>query len=156
MNNSDVAASIFGSLGCLFGLAILGGLVFLAFALVRKSQDETRKTELMYNQLAQQLPQDKQMLFMMQYNNMKKSAAIAVLLALFLGGLGAHKFYLGQTGLGVLYLLFCWTTIPAWIALIEAFFMAVSVSQHNQKKMTELVTMLSAGATPGLLGARPA
>jgi TM2 domain-containing membrane protein YozV len=142
MNNSDFAASIAGSIGCLFGLAMLGGLIFLAFALVRKSQQESQKTELMYNQLAQQLPQDKQMLFMMQYSNSKKSATTAVVLALFLGGLGVHKFYLGQTGMGILYLLFCWTTIPAWIALIEAFFMAVSVNKQNQKKMTEIATML--------------
>ncbi len=43
----------------------------------------------------------------------------AALLALFLGGLGGHKFYLGQTGMGILYLLFCWTLIPALIAFIE-------------------------------------
>ena len=34
-----------------------------------------------------------------------KSKVTAGLLALLLGGLGAHKFYLGHTGLGVLFLL---------------------------------------------------
>ena len=43
----------------------------------------------------------------------------AALLAFFLGGLGVHHFYLGNTLLGVLYLLFCWTFIPAIIAFIE-------------------------------------
>lgn len=43
-----------------------------------------------------------------------------VLLAIFLGGLGIHKFYSGKTALGVLYILFCWTFIPSLIALIEA------------------------------------
>ena len=42
-----------------------------------------------------------------------------VLLAFFLGGLGAHKFYSGKTLIGVLYLVFCWTYIPALIALVE-------------------------------------
>jgi TM2 domain-containing membrane protein YozV len=40
-------------------------------------------------------------------------------LALLLGGIGIHKFYLGRTGKGFLYLIFCWTYIPAIIGLIE-------------------------------------
>ena len=43
-----------------------------------------------------------------------------VLLALFLGGIGIHKFFAGNTGAGILYLLFCWTLIPGIIAFIEA------------------------------------
>ena len=43
----------------------------------------------------------------------------AALLAIFLGGLGGHKFYLGRIGQGILYLLFCWTFIPAIISFIE-------------------------------------
>jgi TM2 domain-containing membrane protein YozV len=49
-----------------------------------------------------------------------KSKIAAGLLALFLGGLGIHKFYLGRGGWGVLYLLFCWTFIPAIVAFFEA------------------------------------
>lgn len=48
-----------------------------------------------------------------------KSKIAAALFALFLGGFGAHKFYLGQTGKGILYLLFFWTFIPAIIATVE-------------------------------------
>ena len=48
-----------------------------------------------------------------------KSRVIAALLAFFLGGFGVHKFYLGQVGMGIVYLLFCWTFIPAIIAFIE-------------------------------------
>ncbi|WP_041685238.1 TM2 domain-containing protein [Erythrobacter litoralis] len=49
----------------------------------------------------------------------EKSRIAAVLLALFLGGFGVHKFYLGRVAAGILYLLFCWTFIPAIIAFIE-------------------------------------
>ncbi|MCL1587203.1 MAG: TM2 domain-containing protein [Actinomycetia bacterium] len=49
-----------------------------------------------------------------------KSRITAGFLALFLGGVGAHHFYLGQTGLGILYLLFFWTFIPGIIAFFEA------------------------------------
>jgi len=48
-----------------------------------------------------------------------KDRIVAALLALFLGGLGIHHFYLGNTVLGVIYLLFCWTFIPAIISFIE-------------------------------------
>ena len=48
-----------------------------------------------------------------------RNRTTAAIFALFLGGLGAHKFYLGQAGLGILYLLFCWTFIPAIVGFIE-------------------------------------
>lgn len=48
-----------------------------------------------------------------------KSRSAAVLLAMLLGGLGFHKFYLNSPGWGVIYLLFCWTFIPAIIGFLE-------------------------------------
>ena len=48
-----------------------------------------------------------------------KSKSTAALLALFLGGIGIHKFYLGQWVQGIFYLVFCWTLVPAAVALIE-------------------------------------
>lgn len=50
----------------------------------------------------------------------QKSRTIAVVLALFLGGVGAHKFYLGKPGQGLLYVLFVWSFIPAIFGFIEA------------------------------------
>lgn len=43
----------------------------------------------------------------------------AILLALFLGGFGIHKFYLNKPFQGILYLFFCWTFIPVAISLFE-------------------------------------
>lgn len=48
-----------------------------------------------------------------------KSKVAAGVLAILLGGIGAHKFYLGRIGQGLLYLVFFWTFIPALIGLIE-------------------------------------
>jgi TM2 domain-containing membrane protein YozV len=49
-----------------------------------------------------------------------KDRLVAVVLALFLGGLGIHKFYLGKVVQGILYIVFVWTGIPSFIAWIEA------------------------------------
>ena len=49
-----------------------------------------------------------------------KDRLVAILLALFLGGLGIHKFYLGRPGWGVVYLLLCWTGLPSLVAWFEA------------------------------------
>ncbi|OPJ62145.1 TM2 domain-containing protein [Clostridium oryzae] len=38
------------------------------------------------------------------YMGRPKSKAVAILLCLFLGGIGAHKFYEGKIGMGILYL----------------------------------------------------
>ncbi|MCX6673853.1 MAG: NINE protein [Methanothrix sp.] len=58
----------------------------------------------------------------------------AALLALFLGGLGLHKFYLGRTGMGLIYLVFCWTLVPALISLVEGIqFLSMSESEFAIK-----------------------
>jgi TM2 domain-containing membrane protein YozV len=44
---------------------------------------------------------------------------MAAILALLLGTFGAHKFYLDQSGLGLLYLCFSWTGIPTLAGIIE-------------------------------------
>ena len=41
-----------------------------------------------------------------------------VLCAILVGGLGIHKFLAGRWVLGIVYILFCWTFIPALVALI--------------------------------------
>lgn len=56
---------------------------------------------------------------------------IYVLLALFLGGLGAHHFYAGYTSKGWIYLLFCWTYIPAILAAFKGISAAFQASDSN-------------------------
>lgn len=52
-------------------------------------------------------------------NASSKSRVTAGILAILLGGLGVHKFYLGKAGIACLYILFCWTFIPAIIGIVE-------------------------------------
>jgi len=63
-----------------------------------------------------------------------KDRTATIILCLFVGGLGIHRFYLGQPGLGLLYLLFCWTLIPSFIAFFELFvFIFTSDDEFNRK-----------------------
>lgn len=48
-----------------------------------------------------------------------KSKSTAILLAIFLGGLGIHRFYLEKPFSGVMYLLFSWTFVPLILSVIE-------------------------------------
>ena len=57
---------------------------------------------------------------------LSKSKTTAGVLGILLGGLGAHKFYLGRWGWGIIYLLFCWTYIPAIIGFIEGIMYLIS------------------------------
>lgn len=64
----------------------------------------------------------------------EKSKVAATLLALFFGGLGGHKFYLGARGWGLLYLLFCWTYIPLILAIIETVrYIVMKDDEFNEK-----------------------
>jgi len=78
------------------------------------------------------------------------SKVVLILLTLFLGGLGVHKFYLGRYLQGILYLLFCWTGIPMIIALVELIlYIIASEETLNQKYSpgsTPLVIIMAVGA----------
>ncbi|WP_348613188.1 TM2 domain-containing protein [Halobaculum rarum] len=63
-----------------------------------------------------------------------KDKTSAALLAIFLGGLGAHHFYLGNTGRGIIYLVFSWTFIPLLVALIEGIIYLTKSEEEFQQK----------------------
>ena len=63
-----------------------------------------------------------------------KSKIAAGLLGIFLGGIGVHKFYMGKIGMGILYLLFCWTGIPAIVGFIEGVIYLCSNDENFQLK----------------------
>lgn len=48
-----------------------------------------------------------------------KNRTTAAILGIILGGFGVHHFYLGNSGKGILYLLFCWTSIPTIVGFVE-------------------------------------
>jgi TM2 domain-containing membrane protein YozV len=90
--------------------------------------------------------------FETNYRAAAKDELTGVLLALFLGGFGAHHFYLRRNGLGVLYLIFFWTGITYLIAWVECFFMPERVRRYNAALALALSTAISTGAPMPLAG----
>jgi TM2 domain-containing membrane protein YozV len=63
-----------------------------------------------------------------------KSKKTASFLAFFLGGIGIHRFYLGQTAKGIFSLIFFWTYIPLFISIIDfIIFLTMSEEKFNLK-----------------------
>lgn len=71
------------------------------------------------------------------------SKTTTILLALFLGTFGAHRFYLGQYWKGIFYILFFWTYIPTIISLIDVVVFAV-MSQGKFDDKYNSLTLRSA------------
>jgi TM2 domain-containing membrane protein YozV len=90
-------------------------------------------TEIM---LMQNMNDNERLLFASEMNSIRKSRTAGLVLTLFLGGIGAHRFYLGETLLGILYLLFFWTFVPAIVAFVELFVIMGRVDRHNENLAT--------------------
>ena len=88
--------------------------------------------------LQKQLTDTERIEFRHEYNASKKNTTTAIILAALIGGLGAHRFYMGEIGLGIVYAVFCWTFIPALAALIECFLLPERVRRHNTKTATSI------------------
>ncbi len=72
-----------------------------------------------------------QAVFYQHYESVRRDEVVGILLALFLGTFGIHHFYLRRTGLGILYIVFCWTGITTILGVIECFFMPGRVREFN-------------------------
>ena len=114
------------------------GLLIFLFAGAKKANDESEKE---FNAHLTNLSEGSRVAYILAYNGRKKSALVALVLTIFLGGLGIHKFYLGNTVLGILYLVFCWTFIPSIIAIVESFTVAGTVRTMNGSAAQELVSL---------------
>ena len=89
-------------------------------------------------EIQKQLSENERNIFSYKFERQKKSVSTYALLAFFLGGFGAHKFYFGQIGIGVLYAIFIWTFIPSIVALIETFLSGDAVKSKNLKIAQEI------------------
>lgn len=87
--------------------------------------------------------------FYQQYESTRRDEVVGVLLALFLGGFGAHHFYLRRVGLGILYLCFFWSPFPWVLGFIECFFMPGRVREFNAIQAAGIAAALGIGLPQG-------
>jgi TM2 domain-containing membrane protein YozV len=62
---------------------------------------------------------------------------------LLLGGFGAHRFYLGQKGWGIAYLLFCWTLIPLVASWVECFSIRERSMNYNKEVKQQIMQAMN-------------
>jgi len=94
---------------------------------------------LLLNQNYRNLSEQKQLLISNQYLNLRKKKPYIYLFIIFLGGFGAHHYYMGNVGAGITYTLICWTFIPAIIAFLELFWAYTYVNNYNEKLVRDLI-----------------
>lgn len=102
----------------------------------------------------------------MIFEAQKKSTGAAYLLWFFLGGLGAHRFYLGQTGtaaaqlsltlLGWIPLFIGWIVLGVWL-IIDLFLIPDLIERENMKIVNALTGSNAplGRATANLVGEQP-
>jgi TM2 domain-containing membrane protein YozV len=63
-----------------------------------------------------------------------KHKPYAILLAIFLGGLGVHRFYIGQKKKGWWYLAFSWSLVPTIVSWFDAIlFNSMNYAEFNRR-----------------------
>lgn len=103
----------------------------------KKSSEAQTPANTVVQVTVQQTPQSTQQ-YTPQYTQSTKSKTTAGMLAIFLGGLGIHKFYLGKNGQGIAYLLlfwlFCWTVFVPVLITIIAFIEGIILLTMNDNE----------------------
>ena len=91
--------------------------------------------------------------FNSRYEDKQKDPTTALLLCLILGGVGGHEFYLNKVTKGVVYLLFCWTFIPVFVALIQLFTIQMRVKDENDVVAQKILEGIKDQGPIGSIGA---
>jgi len=97
---------------------------------------------------AQGMDDRQRAVFFNAFSRTRKDVITGVLLALLLGGIGAHRFYMGEIGWGIVYLLFSWTAIPMIAGFVEAFLMPNRVRAFNAVQAQILAVQVQSHVAP--------
>jgi len=99
--------------------------------------EETYKKRL--EQYGNKLTPQQKLYFQQEYDKQSRNPSTALILTLFLGGLGAHRFYLRQWGWGAAYVLFAWTFVPLLVAFVECFLIRGRTDRYNEQTAQQIL-----------------
>jgi len=91
--------------------------------------------------LMQPMTDAQRQLFAVDMLAVRKDDRTALLLALLLGGLGAHRFYLNDMR-GFLYVAFCWTFLPMLLSFFECLVISDRVARYNKRQAYQVATRI--------------
>lgn len=74
---------------------------------------------------------------MQTYAQSQKKKSHLTLWSFFLGGAGAHKFYMGAWGWGIVYLALCWTGLPLLTSMVEMVRFILMTDDEFSAKLAE-------------------
>lgn len=76
-----------------------------------------------------------------EFEKNKKDSVIAWVLWIFLGGIGGHRFYLGDTGYAVAMLFLNWLTFGIW-GLVDALFINKRIKEINHETEKDIIAKI--------------
>ena len=101
-------------------------------------------------QLTTHMSDEQKLAYIVRFTKERRNPNTALLLCLFLGCVGAHHYYMGRVGKGILCTLFAWTLVPFVLSLFACRKIRTNVQRHNFAKAVELAATYCPGLTGGL------
>ena|SRR2546426_1067062 len=86
------------------------------------------------------------MMFMSQYNSERKDRTMAIILSVVLGHFGVDRFYIGDTGMGILKLLTF--GLCGILTILDWFTIMGKADDYNRAKASEIATAVRGHAAP--------
>jgi hypothetical protein len=96
-------------------------------------------------QLTAHMSDEQKLAYIVQFTRERRNPNVALLLCLFLGCIGAHHYYMGRVGKGILSSLFAWTLVPFVLSLFACSKIRVNVQRHNFVRAAELAATYCPG-----------
>lgn len=93
--------------------------------------------------LKQNLSPHQHVILASEFDKRKKSKGITFLLWFFLSTFGAHRFYLGNTGLAIAMLLLGWATLFIWPLVDGIYCLVKKVDEMNEEIERKIISEIS-------------